>query len=180
MKSSQMDLTILYMAESRLSIHEMFSRQDARVLALVPDYKVNLIAPAMIEDEDFGKFQSSLKEVLSFIKYARDKDELKKVLDADESFRHLGRAEVDVLNACVGAKIAVKQGEEAIDVCLAIEQMKEEAAQKAAQEAAQKTRISTLLKSVKNLMDNLGLTSEQALNALGVSETDRKNILPFI
>ena len=160
------------MTESRLSIHEMFSRQDERVLALVPDYKVNLIAPVMIEDEDFGKFQSSLKEVLSFIKYARDKDELKKVLDADESFRHLGRAEVDVLNACVGAKIAVKQGEEAIDVCLAIEQMKEE--------AAQKTRISTLLKSAKNLMDNLGLTSEQALNALGVSEADRKSILPFI
>ena len=155
-----------------LSIHEMFSGQDARVLALVPDYKVNLIAPASIEDEDFGKFQSSLKEVLSFIKYARDKDELKKVLDADESFRHLGREEVDVLNACVGAKIAVKEGEEAIDVCLAIQQMNEE--------AAQKERISTLLQSIKNLMDNLGLTAEQAMNAMGVSEIDRKSILPFI
>ena len=83
---------------------------------------------------------------------------------------------MDVLNACVGAKIAVKEGEEAIDVCLAIEQMNEEAAQK----AAQKERISTLLRSVKNLMDNLGLTAEQAMNAIGVSETDRKNILPFI
>lgn len=155
-----------------LSIHEMFSGQDARVLALVPDYKVNLIAPASIEDEDFGKFQSSLKEVLSFIKYARDKDELKKVLDADESFRHLGREEVDVLNACVGAKIAVKEGEEAIDVCLAIQQMNEE--------AAQKERISTLLQSIKNLMDNLGLTAEQAMNAMGISEIDRKSILPFI
>ncbi len=83
---------------------------------------------------------------------------------------------MDVLNACVGAKIAVKEGEEAIDVCLAIEQMNEEAAQK----AAQKERISTLLQSVKNLMDNLGLTAEQAMNAIGVSETDRKSILPFI
>lgn len=155
-----------------LSIHEMFDKQDARVLALVPDYKINLLAPASIENEDFGKFQSSLKEVLSFIKYARDKDELKKVLDADEAFRHLGREEVDVLNACVGAKIAVKEGEEAIDVCLAIQQMNEE--------AAQKERVSTLLQSIKNLMDNLGLTAEQAMNAMGVSETDRKSILPFI
>lgn len=159
-----------------LSIHEMFDKQDTRVLALVPDYKINLLAPASIKDEDFGKFQSSLKEVLSFIKYARDKDELKRVLDADESFRHLRREEVDVLNACVGAKIAVKEGEEAIDVCLAIQQMNEEAAQK----AAQKERISTLLQSIKNLMDNLGLTAEQAMNAMGVSETDRKSILPFI
>lgn len=52
---------------------------------MVPDYKINLIAPASIEDNDFEKFQSSLKEVLSFIKYARDKNELRKVLDADES-----------------------------------------------------------------------------------------------
>jgi len=135
-----------------------------------------LIAPVSIEDKDFEKFQSSLKEVLSFIKYARNKDELKRVLDANESFRHLGREEVDVLNACVGAKIAVNEGEEAIDVCLAIQQMNEEAAQK----AAQKERISTLLQSIKNLMENLGLTAEQAMNAIGVSETDRKSILPFI
>lgn len=153
-----------------LSIHEMFSGQDARVLALVPDYKVNLIAPAAIKDEDFGKFQSSLKEVLSFIKYARDKDELKKVLDADESFRHLGREEVDVLNTCVGAKIAVKEGEEAIDVCLAIQQMNEEAAQK----AAQKERISTLFANIKNLMEKMGWSAEQSMDVLSVSDSDRK------
>lgn len=93
-------------------------------------------------------------------------------MDTDESFHHLGRNEVDVLNTCVGAKIAVKEGEEAIDVCLAIQQMNEE--------AAQKERISTLLRSVRNLMDNLGLTAEQAMNAIGVSEKDRNSILPFI
>lgn len=155
-----------------LSIHDMFDKRDARVLALVPDYKINLLAPASIEDGDFGKFQSSLKEVLSFIKYARDKDELKKVLDADESFRHLGREEVDVLNACVGAKIAVKEGEEAIDVCLAIQQMNEEAAQK----AAQKERISTLFANIKNLMEKMGWSAEQSMDVLSVSDSDRKAI----
>lgn len=149
-----------------LSIHEMFWEQDARVLALVPDYKINLIAPASIGDHDFEKFQSSLKEVLSFIKYARDKVELKKVLNSDESFRHLGRNEVDVLNACVGAKIAVNEGEEAIDVCLAIQQMNEE--------AAQKERISTLLNSIKNLMEKMGWSAEQSMDILSVSENDRK------
>ncbi len=153
-----------------LSIHEMFSGQDARVLALVPDYKINLLAPAAIEDEDFGKFQSSLKEVLSFIKYARNKDELKKVLNTDESFRHLGREAVDVLNACVGAKIAVKEGEEAIDVCLAIEQMNAEAAQK----AAQKERISTLFANINNLMEKMGWSAEQSMDVLSVSDSDRK------
>jgi len=59
----------------------MFTDQDAGVLALVPDYKVNLIAPAMIKDEDFGKFQSSLREVLSFIKHARDKKRMEEGID---------------------------------------------------------------------------------------------------
>lgn len=155
-----------------LSIHEMFSEQDARVLALVPDYKINLIAPASIEDNDFEKFQSSLKEVLSFIKYARDKDELKKLLDADESFRHLGRNEVNVLNACVGAKIAVKEREEAIDVCLAIQQMNEE--------AAQKERISTLLNNIRNLMEKMGWSAEKSMDVLNVSENDRKELLQLL
>ena len=82
-----------------MSIHEMFGEQDARILALVPDYKINLVAPASIKDSDFGKFRTSLKEVLSFIKYSQDADRLGEVVEADEGFRHLGRTEVDVLNA---------------------------------------------------------------------------------
>ena len=77
---------------------------------------------------------------------------------------------MDVLNACVGAKIAVKEGEEAIDVCLAIEQMNEEAAKKAAQEE----RISTLLFSIKNLREKMGWSAEQAMDVLNVSDSDRK------
>ena len=41
-KSLLTPLIILYMVGSRLSIHEMFEEQDTRVLALVPDYKINL------------------------------------------------------------------------------------------------------------------------------------------
>jgi len=43
----------------------------------------------------------------------------------------------------------------------------------------EKQKVS-MLQSIKNLMDNLGLTAEQAMNALGISETDRKSILPFM
>lgn len=84
----------------------------------------------------------------------------------DESFRHLGRNEVAVLNACVGAKIKVNEGEEAIDVCLAIEQMNEE--------AAQKERISTLLNNIKNLMEKMGWSAEHSMDVLSVSENDRR------
>jgi len=68
--------------------------------------------------------------------------------------------------------LASIESEEVIDVCLAIQQMKEE--------AAQEERVSTMLQLIKNLMENLGLTAEQAMNAMGIPETDRKNILPLM
>ena len=139
-----------------LSVHGMFDKQDERVLAIVPDYKINLLAPALINDKDFKKFHSSLKDVLI------------NILNANESFHHLGRKEVDVLNACVGAKIEVKKDEEAVDVCLAIQQMKEEAAQEASKK--------TLCAAAKNLMEKMGLSIEQSMDVLSVSDSDRKAI----
>ncbi|MCD8376180.1 MAG: Rpn family recombination-promoting nuclease/putative transposase [Oscillospiraceae bacterium] len=62
-----------------LSIHEMFQKQDEKVLALVPDYRINLLSPAAIADEDFEKFKTTLREVLSFIKYSSDADKLSQV-----------------------------------------------------------------------------------------------------
>ncbi|MBD5460836.1 MAG: hypothetical protein HDR26_07835 [Lachnospiraceae bacterium] len=151
-----------------LSIHEMFGEQDARVLALVPDYKINLIAPVSISDGDFDRFRTSLKEVLSFIKYSQDADRLEEILKADEGFRHLGRTEVDVLNACVGAKLTMEKGKGAMDVCQAIEEMN--------QNASEKERISTLLKSIEKLMEKAGWSAEHSMDVLDVSERDRKEL----
>ncbi|EOS40018.1 hypothetical protein C808_00989 [Lachnospiraceae bacterium M18-1] len=53
-----------------------------------------------------------------------------------------------------------------MDVSLAIQQMNEE--------AAQKERISTLLKSIKNLMEKMEWSAEQSMDILSVSENDRK------
>lgn len=51
-------------------------------------------------------------------------------------------------------------------MCLAIQQMNEE--------AAQKERISTLLNNIKNLMEKMGWSAEQSMDILNVSENDRK------
>ena len=40
-----------------------------------------------------------------------------------------------------------------------------------------KGRLSALIDSVKNLIKNTGWSIEQALNTLGVSEDDKKNIM---
>ena len=56
------------------------------------DYKVMLIAPAQMSDEEINKFHSNLQQVMMFIKYSKDKTNLSRVLAADEDhFRNLNR-----------------------------------------------------------------------------------------
>ncbi|MCD8380937.1 MAG: hypothetical protein LUC95_11630 [Lachnospiraceae bacterium] len=57
-------------------------------------------------------------------------------------------------------------------MCQAIQTLNERAAEKAANER----QIEVLLQSVKNLMKNLGPSSDQAMNVLGVSDSDRNSI----
>lgn len=121
--------------------------------------------------------------MLAFIKYSQDADRLWEVVEADEGFQHLGRAEVDVLNACVGAKIEMEKDKEKVNARLAIEEMKRRAAEKAeeaAKETAEKDRISTLLNNIKNLMEKAGWSAEHSMDVLDVSEGDRKALQPLI
>lgn len=155
-----------------MSIHDMFNESDSRVLALVPDYKINLIAPASIEDSDFEKFSSTLREVLSFIKYSGNAKKLEETINSNDKFRHLGRTEVDVLNACISANLIMKQDEEVLDVCRAIQTI--------ASDAEKKGRIENLLQNIKSLMETMGWSAEQTMDNMKVSAADRKALAPFL
>ncbi len=161
-----------------MSVHEMFLEQSEQILAFVPDYRINLIAPEAIKDKDFNKFKTTLKEVLSFIKYSRDADELSKLLNSDVEFQRLGRDEVDVLNACVNAKLTMQKDEEVLNVCLAIQTMNQRAREDGQREGRKEGRkegqVESLLRCVKSLMHSTGMSAEQAMDALAISEDDRK------
>ena len=108
-----------------MSLHEMFREQDGEILRLVPDYRINLISPKAMEDEDFTKFHSTLGEVLAFIKYRKDPDKLQEILDKRQGFHCMGRDEVNVLNTCVNAGLVMQEREVFLDVCEAIKIMKD-------------------------------------------------------
>lgn len=56
-------------------------------------------------------------------------DKLQEVICANERFRHLGRNEVDVLNACVNDKLTINKGEKGFDVCQSIQTIADRAAE---------------------------------------------------
>ena len=163
------------------SLWEMVEVEDEAVLARLPDYRINLVTPAQLEKEAFGKFHSSLGDVLEFIKYSSDKEKLMDWLHQEKPELTMGRKEVEVLNACVNAKLAIKEDEEEVEVCKAIEDYKREAVEKATKEVTKEvTRDVTenmQLQSVKNLMRNLRLTAQQAAAALEIPPKDTERLL---
>ncbi len=62
-----------------LSLFDMMDVPDPEVLACMDNYHVRLIAPAQMSDEEIMKFQSSLREVMLFIKYSKDKENLSRL-----------------------------------------------------------------------------------------------------
>ena len=161
-------------------LHEMLSVRDAYVLKHVPDYRINLVSPKDISDEDFRKFHTTLAAALQFIKHSINKTELEALMDADRDYEHLDRRTVELLNEVAGAGITIPEGAKEVNVCKAIEDMKKEVAENAAREAENRAVENTLIESIKSLMETMKLTAEQAMDALKIKAEDRSRYMGML
>ena len=109
-----------------MSLHEMLDCEDKYLLRLIPDYRINLIAPARMRDEEFLKFQSDFGKVLEYIKYSKDKNKLNQLVHDGDRYRSMEPESAALINAATGTelKLTVKEGK--VDMCQAIEDMKKE------------------------------------------------------
>ena len=71
------------------SLHEMLTVRDEELLKYIPDYKLNLIAPADINDDELSAFHTELGIVLEFIKYSKDKKKIKQIAMDNTKFGSL-------------------------------------------------------------------------------------------
>ena len=112
-------------------LHEMFGEIDEKLLRFIPDYYINLVAPSLIDN--FDRFKTELGQTLEFIKYSNDKKQFKEML-SDLKDKKLTNETVSTINLFTGSDIKVNEEEEVTDVCLAIEEIKKEAAEEAVAE----------------------------------------------
>lgn len=101
----------------------MYSVEDEAILQYTAGYKVNLIAPEQMSEEEIGRFHSSLKEVLLYIKYSKDKQELRRIMQEDPDFHSLDRQAAEVINVTTNSRLKYPEGKERVDMCLVIEEM---------------------------------------------------------
>ena len=150
-----------------LSLHEMMNVKDERLLSVIPNYRVNLIAPARIKDTDFEKFNTDLGIAMKVLKYQnRGADQL--ILDLGG--RKVGRPTAEFLNVQAKLGLAFEEPAEEgeINMCKAMEI-------RLSSERKQATE-NNLLQNIRSLMKTVKFTAEQAMNALQVPTADQPRL----
>ena len=152
------------------SLHEMFSVQDENLLSLVPDYKLNLISPANMSDAEINWFQSSLREVMLFIKYSNDKEKLRELVAVDKHFKSIDKKAAKVINTVTRSKLKFKEDKEAMEVsmCLAIDEMRKEERSEGRLEGRTQTLIELVCKKIRKgkSLDTIADETEEELSVI--------------
>lgn len=148
-----------------LTLKEMYAAADDAVMQYVPDYKINLIAPEQMTDNEIKEFKTSLKEVMLYIKYSKDKNKLLEIAQEDPDFLSMDRQAAEVINTVTNSKLKYPEGKETINMCLAIEEMrmdsKREGEIKGAVETCKNFNM-TLEKTIQYISDHFDVSLQQA------------------
>lgn len=147
--------------DAPLSLKEMYSITDNVILAHAPDYHVNLIAPKEMSDEEINEFHSNLREVMLYIKYSKDKQALDKIVKENIKFQNIERQAAEVINVVTGSKLKYPKGKGDVNMCLAIQQMREESEIKGAVEAYKDLELS-LADTIKRIAERFHLSESES------------------
>ena len=147
-----------------LSLHEMMATRDMEILSFVENYRIHLIDPAKLTEEELNKFSTSLKEVMGYIKYSKDKEKLMEFLRKD-THKTIEMNAARVIKTITNTPIEVSEEMEEIEMCKAIEDLILEGEAK----GEAKGMIETCLEMnfskediLKKLQDKLNISMQQA------------------
>ena len=100
------------------SLHDMLDFRNDAIKSYVPDYKLNIISPADMEDEEFAKFSTDLGFAMEVIKHQSS--------DADEVIERTNHRKIDrdtavFLNTAVKLNLEYEEETGGVDMCKAME-----------------------------------------------------------
>ena len=112
------------------TLYEMFGEQPPEVMKYVSDYRMHLIEPAALSEDELSQFHSELGTVLKFLKHANEKEELEKLVEEDSAYQRVSREGADVISVCAGIRMEENEESEVVNVCKAVDDMIKEAVDK--------------------------------------------------
>ena len=166
------------------SLHQMFDQSNRFLLRFVPDYKINLMTPEHLTEEELDKFHTEFRNVMKFIKYSDNKDVLRNMINSDDSFKTVSRDTANLINVVTKSGFKIEENEEVVDMCKAIMDIREEGREQGRaegrEEGLEQGREEERISSIRNLMATLALTAKQAMDALKISPSDQQRYLKIL
>ena len=145
------------------SLHEMFQTKDRSILKYVPDYRINLIDPRQMSEEDFDRFRTELGLILACASASEDKCRLSSLIQ-DKRYERISRSGACIIEKVTGRKIVKGKGE-VINVCKGLQDLIDEEKRKVETEARKQIEIE------KNRAER---EKQRAEDALRKAETEKQ------
>ena len=150
-----------------MTLHEMMEIGNPELLKYVQDYRIHLIDPSRLTEEELEKFSTSLREVLGYIKYSTNG---KQLLDfAENNPRMMMDADAArVIRTITNTPVEIPEEEERVDMCKGIEELMEDSRQEGRKEG----EASGALRKAKETacaLAGMGLPKEQIASAVGIN-----------
>lgn len=143
---------------------DMYGSVDERLKPYLQDFDAHVFVPS--EFDDFGKFQTELKQIFEVLSAAGDKSRMKQILSEDEMFRRLDNNTVRTINDIAGTKIPLNEKGEVVNMCKAWEEQYEDGVAEGLSRGIEKGKRDVLY----SLVDDGCLDIEEAARRVGMSE----------
>ena len=171
--------------DGAVTLKEMFPASRYKsIYALSHQYVLHLIDPHRLSVSQLLRFQTELREVFAFIKYADDKPKLVRFLNRFCQNRTISGNAVDVINTFTKAGLKKFPKQEAVQMCQAIIDLKNEAREEGhragKREGKREGKLENLLANIRALNKTLGLTYEDAMKALRIPKAKREELLKLL
>lgn len=115
------------------------------ILKFVDNYHLHLIVPAEIDDEDFTKFHTELSLALKYVKYSKDKKKLIEIVNEDTAYKSVSRKTADMVNVVTNSNLHYNSGKERVDMCEAIEGIRNDAMKEGIAKGLEEGVLKTLI-----------------------------------
>ena len=170
------------------SIYEIIDMEKYQFIKdRIYDYKLHLISPYEIKNEDFSKLTSEMRIVLKCIKKSHNSKEFDDLINNDTDFKMVSNKAIGLINEVADTEFKTNENGGYVDMCKAIEDMKKEARLEGMAEerknmckaiedmkkkAADKRQEENKISFYKN-----GVSLDIISKSIGISIDDVKNIL---
>ena len=151
-----------------LSLHEMMPIRDMEILSYLENYRIHLIDPAKLTEEELNKFSTSMREVMGYIKYSNNKEKLLDFLRTD-THKSIEMNAARVIKTITKTPIKISEEKEGIEMCQAIEELIAESEARGEVRGKAEGMIEMCLEMnipkkgiIKRLQDKLNISMQQA------------------